>query len=96
MVTDYPALGFQYQVELAHVPDVSQEFAAIQENLNTNSLIIISTLKIEAAHFYKMLSTQPTATWHKKPQQSNHLVTLNDKVPLMLQHPGSDTIMVLL
>jgi hypothetical protein len=63
MVTDDPALGFQYWVVMSHVPDISQECAASQENSNTNSLIIIWTLKIEAAHFYKMLSTQPTATW---------------------------------
>jgi len=62
MVTDYPALGFQYWVVLGHVPDISQKCAASQGNLNTNSLIIISTLQIEAAHFHKMLSTQPSGT----------------------------------
>jgi len=68
MVTNDPAFRFQNWVLLGHVLDISQECAASQENLNTNSLIIISTLKIEAAHFYKILSTQPTATWCKKPQ----------------------------
>jgi len=62
MVTDDPALGFQYWAVLGHVLDISQKCAASQKNLNTNSLIIISTLLIQAAYFYKMLSTQPSAT----------------------------------
>jgi hypothetical protein len=62
MVTDDPVLEFHYQVVLGHNPDISQECAASQENLKTNSLKFISTLKIKAAHFCKMLSTQPTAT----------------------------------
>jgi len=38
MVTDDPALGFQYRVVLGPVPDISQECAASQANLNTKSL----------------------------------------------------------
>jgi hypothetical protein len=96
MVTNDPALGFQYRVVPAHFLTFHRNVLPAKKSWTLTPSLSFQPWSLRQHIFTKRYKNNLLPHDAKNPKYNHHLVTLNDTVPLMLQHPSSDTVKVLL